>query len=325
MKLPQKGLRLVMPLALLSLASGMLAIVPSVAASASARTPASSGTGWIRLAHLSPNTPAVDVYLYSFGDPSAQVVLKHVSYGTVSPYEAVASGTYTVAMRGAGASPSSSPVLSSSVGVAAGSAYTVAGMGPASGLRLQVLDDKLTSPPGQALVRVIQASLEEHKVTVTDGSQVLARELPFATVTSYRVIAPGERTVDAAGGSDRWAGSVSLSADTIHTLVVLDKPSGLQVVSLEDAAGSHVIPVGAAGTGLGGASVSRASGARHAPGSAPAPGSSAALWLAALAAGALLTVAGSLRLRRLRGTAQPVGTGEPSGTARPAGTASRLR
>src|SRR5690348_153892 len=27
------------------------------------------GSGWLRLAHLSPNTPPVDVYLYSFGNP----------------------------------------------------------------------------------------------------------------------------------------------------------------------------------------------------------------------------------------------------------------
>jgi hypothetical protein len=120
-------------------------------------TPAASAAdqvGWLRLAHLSPNTPAVDVYLYSFGDPSAQIVLKHVAYGTVSPYEQVAAGDYTVAMRGAGASPKSKPVLSTAVDVAAGHAYTVAGMGPASGLRLQVIPDRLTTPPGKALVQV---------------------------------------------------------------------------------------------------------------------------------------------------------------------------
>jgi len=41
--------------------------------------------GWIQLTHLSPNTPPVDVYLYSFGDAKAMLVLKHVAYGTVSP------------------------------------------------------------------------------------------------------------------------------------------------------------------------------------------------------------------------------------------------
>src|SRR5271166_827633 len=72
---------------------------------------ASSGSGWLRLAHLSPNTPAVDVYLYSFKDPNAMIVLHHVAYGTISGYEKVPSGEYTVAMRAAGAPPSSAPVL----------------------------------------------------------------------------------------------------------------------------------------------------------------------------------------------------------------------
>ena len=91
----------------------------------------SGSPGYVRLAHLSPNTPAVDVYLYSFGDSTAQLVLQHVAYGTVSPFEQLAAGEYTVAMRLAGAAPSTPAVLSTTVTVTAGNAYTVAGMGPA--------------------------------------------------------------------------------------------------------------------------------------------------------------------------------------------------
>ena len=69
----------------------------------------------MRLAHLSPNTPAVDVYLYSFGDSSAEQVLHHVGYGVVSAYEPLAAGDYTVAMRAAGAAATTKPVLSASL------------------------------------------------------------------------------------------------------------------------------------------------------------------------------------------------------------------
>ncbi len=110
---------------------------------------ASAGSGWLRLAHLSPNTPAVDVYLYSFHNPKALVVVHHVAYGTISGYQKVPAGEYTVAMRAAGAPASSSPVISTSVNIRPGRAYTVAGMGPAKGLRLQVLHDRLTTPEGQ--------------------------------------------------------------------------------------------------------------------------------------------------------------------------------
>src|ERR1700733_7363415 len=92
------GPRLSLLLGVLVLSSGMLAGAASAASAASA-APAGASVGWIRLAHLSPNTPAVDVYLYSYGDPSAMTVLKAVAYGTVSPYLKVATGEYTVAMR----------------------------------------------------------------------------------------------------------------------------------------------------------------------------------------------------------------------------------
>ena len=72
-------------------------------------------------------------------------------------------------MRNAGAAASSQPVLSTSVTVKAGKAYTVAGMGPESGLRLQVLNDQLTTPSGKSSVRVIQASLKQQTVKVTCG------------------------------------------------------------------------------------------------------------------------------------------------------------
>ena len=104
-------------LMLLATSALLLGIPAAATAYASSAT---TGTGWIRLAHLSPNTPAVDVYLYSFGNPNAMIVLHHVAYGTVSPYESVQAGDYSVAMRATGASPSSQPVLSTSVTIAAG-------------------------------------------------------------------------------------------------------------------------------------------------------------------------------------------------------------
>jgi hypothetical protein len=262
-------------------ASALLLGIPA-AATAFAGS-ATSGTGWIRLAHLSPNTPAVDVYLYSFDDSKAMIVLHHVAYGTVSPYESVRAGDYSVAMRGAGASATSQPVLSTSVTVAAGHAYTVAGMGPESGLRLQVLDDDLTTPTGQALVRVIQASLKQQVVKVTLGSSVLASSLKFGNVSAYQAVSPGTETVTVTGDA---GSSVTLAAGTVHTLVVLDGASGLEVVSLEDASGSGKPPLGGVSTGFGGT-------APHGPGS-PVP------WLVAIGAGSLLALTGGLRLRRNR-------------------------
>jgi hypothetical protein len=273
-------------IARLAAAAGLaLGMVGLAAPAASAHT----GTGWLRLAHLSPNTPAVDVYLYSFGDSSAMVVLKHVTYGTVSGYEKVASGEYTVAMRGAGAASSSKPVLSTTIDVATGKAYTVAGMGPASGLRLQVFTDALTTPKGKSLVRVIQASLQQHKVTVTAAGHALASNLAFADVTPYKAVTAGTWKVHASGGNENTTKSVSLIAGSIHTIVILDDPGHLTIDSLTDAVGSATIPAGAPSTGLGG--------------TAPRPGASLLPWLAIVSAGLLLTAASAIRRRQSRARA----------------------
>ena len=268
---------------LLGAATLSLGTVAGTAAAASASS-MSSGTGWVRCAHLSPNTAPVDIYLYSFGNPKAMDVLRHVPYGDVGMYMKMPAGQYTAAIRKAGASAGTVPVLSASLMVHAGRAYTVAVLGPANALRLQALNDRLTTPHGRSLVRVIQASLKEQQVTVRAGSAALASNLAFGSVTPYGADKPGHWMLHASGGSETWSGMVKLTAGSIHTLVVLDSSSGLKVTNLMDAAGSAMMPEGGVDTGLGGT----------APGQAPSP----LPWLAGLATGLLLVAAAAVRLYR---------------------------
>ena len=278
------GLAMLLGAATLSL--GTLAGT-AVTASASSMP---SGMGWVRCAHLSPNTAPVDIYMYSFGDPMAMDVLRHVPYGEVGMYMKMPAGEYSAAIRPAGAPASTTPVISASFMVRAGRAYTVAAIGPARGLRLQALNDQLTTPHGKSMVRVIQASLKEHQVTVRTGSETLASNLHFASVTPYGADKPGRWMVHAAGDSETWSGNVKLTAGSIHTLVVLDSASGLKVADLLDAAGSGMMPHGGVATGLGGT----------APGPAPSP----LPLLAGLAGGLLVTAAAAIRLRRSRAVAR---------------------
>jgi hypothetical protein len=262
------------------------------AASKASAVPAVSQDGWVRIAHLSPKAPAMDIYLYPFGDPGDPVVLRDVSYGNVSAYLAVSPGQYTVAMRGFGAPASSTPALTSSFMVTARTAFTVAALGPDPGLRVEVLKDQMTAPTGHALIRVMQASLKEHTVTVSYGSDVLARQLAFGLATSYTAVSPGAQTVRFTAPGEHAAMPVKLAADTVHTIVVLDSSSGLRVDNLTDAVGSQIMPAGGVNTGFGG--------------TAPKPPANPAPWLLTIAAGTLLTAAGFARLRRPR-RAQPHG------------------
>jgi uncharacterized protein DUF4397 len=268
-----------------ALAVGLLGL--AVPAASAAPVAKSAGVGWLRLAHLSPNTPAVDVYLYSFGNPSAEVVLHHVAYGAVSPYQQVAAGQYTVAMRGAGAAAGTKPVLSTSVDVAAGHAYTVAGMGPNSGLRLQVIPDRLTTPKGKVLVRVIQASMHQERVSITLNGRDIARKLAFSDVSHYATVKPGVLRVHVAGASSAVSKTVDLTGGSIHTLVVLDaSATKLGIDDLTDAQGSKVDPVGAAQTGFGG--------------TAPRPGAPLLPWVAAGAIGLVAALGGGMLVSRRR-------------------------
>jgi hypothetical protein len=168
--------------------------------------------------------------------------------------------------------------------VKADHAYTVAGMGPESGLRLQVLDDQLTTPTGKSVMRVIQASLKQQTVKFTCGGQTIVPKATFASVSSYTAIPAKTWTMQAIGSSDNWTGSFDMAPGTVHTMVVLDGATGLEVVNLEDAAGAGKPPVGGVTTGFGGT-------AGHGPGS-PVP------WLALIGAGSLIALTGGFRLRR---------------------------
>jgi hypothetical protein len=280
------GRRLVLISAVTALLGGPVVATASAASAAGAGSAAGTGQGWVRCADLSPGTPE-DVYLYPFGDPSHPTVLMHQGYGSVSEYMPLSAGQYTVAMRPPGASASSPPTVSTSFMVSAGSNYTVASIGPASSRRLKVLNDEMAAAAGsQALVRVIQASVKQPQVTVSVGSNVLARELGFGSASSYQSVQPGSPTVTFSAQGGHAAMAVKLKAGSVHTLVVLDGSSGLRIDSLTDAAGSMDRPRGGAATGFGGM--------------APKPGPGLVPWLGTLAGGLLLAVAGGFGLRRSR-------------------------
>ena len=154
-------------------------------------------------------------------------------------------------MRGFGAPASSKPALTTSFMVGAGAAYTLAALGPDPGLRTEVLKDQITTPAGKAVVRVLQASLKQHRVTVSYGPDVLARQLAFGAATSYAAVSPGAQTVRFAAPGQHAAMPVTLPAGTVHTIVVLDDSSGLKVDAVTDAAGGQIMPKGAVSAGFG--------------------------------------------------------------------------
>ncbi len=212
--------------------------------------------GFLRLAHLSPDTPAVDVYVDSVADPDAGIVLEGVGYGTVSEYQDVPAGTYTVAMRTAGAGADTPAVLSTTVDIAAGSARTVAGLGYFAALGLKVLDDDLTPPPaGSARMRVVAAAPSAGALDVSlTGGESVASGVEFAAATNYLEVPGGSTslrvTPQGAAATDL---PLDLAAGSVYSVLVLDAPEGgLKLMPLLDAAGTGAMPVGGVAAGAGG-------------------------------------------------------------------------
>lgn len=213
----------------------------------------------IRAAHFSPTTPGVDVYLSPFsGGGSRTVWLTKVTYGTVSPYQSLSPGVYTVAMRPAGASPSTRPMLTWTLNARSGGAYTVAGVGAGSAVRGVVIPDDLSAPPaGQGRVRVIQAASRAPVATVSATSgAVIAQQARFATVTSYAALPAGTWDVKAVSRSMPSVvatSPVKVQSGQNTSILLLDaKSSGITLRTLLDSSSSGVMPSSAVPAGAGG-------------------------------------------------------------------------
>ncbi len=238
-------------------------LVAASAALAPAAAAAAEEEGLFRLAHLSPDTPAGDVYVDSVSDPDVQLTFPGVEYGMVSDYQEVPAGTYTISMLPVGSPPDAQPILSATVDVLPGSARTVAGLGTFADLGLDVLEDDLTLPPDdQARVLVIAAAADAESLDVTtDDGTVVASDLPFATATDHVDVPGGPATLTVTPDDGPAVQlPVDLAAGSVYTLLVLDDGAGgLTVQRALDAAGSGTVPVGGVQTGAGGAADGTAS------------------------------------------------------------------
>jgi hypothetical protein len=217
--------------------------------------------GFVRLAHLSPDTPNVDVYLDSASGQVKEQVFRGVGYGIMSGYLKLPVGEYAVSMRASkpGGSTKSDPVLlTTDVDVQAGQAYTVAGVGQHVDLGLKIFHDDLSSPMnGEAKVRIIQASIKEPNLNVklTDG-ETIGSHVSFATTTAYRQVHSGSFSilVSPSSGGTTTKLHVTLKPDSVYSLLILDGKTTLEPDLKVDATRQGDVPAGAVQTGLGGAS-----------------------------------------------------------------------
>lgn len=233
------------------------AVVPPTIASAGAAA-APGQTAFVRAAHLSPDTAAVDVYLTAFSGGTKTLWLSDVGYGDISNYRRMAPGQYAVSMRKHGAAPSSAPALTWTIELRSGRAYTAAAIGEQDKLHGVILMDTLAPPPaGSGLVRVIEASSHAGHVALSAvGGPVLCKDCAFGETTGYVTVRAGRWTVVARSrthGSLTSSVDVSINSQSIVSLVVLDSSvGGVVLKSLVDAKGAANPPQGPIPAGGGG-------------------------------------------------------------------------
>jgi hypothetical protein len=175
-------------------------------------TTTAAGTASLRVAHLSPNAPNVDVYV----DGSA--VLEDVAFGTVSGYLDAPAGDREVEITAAG--DADTVVFSGAVPVEADTAYTVAAVGEIGDdadepFEPLVLTDDNSDPGGDtARVRLVHASPDAPAVDVTVASSgdALYDGVEFGD-SGYVEVPAGDYTLEIRGDTESNDGDVVADFD----------------------------------------------------------------------------------------------------------------
>jgi hypothetical protein len=213
----------------------------------------------LRIAHLSSDTPAVDVAVAALPVDGAALIdpgpdlARGLGYGDVGQFHELPAGAYAISLRPAGTDRSTPPALTARVDLPADGARTVAITGTFADLSLVVLPDDLTSPPaGSARVRVLSAAGDTVDVGLAGGAP-LAAGLHAGDAAPPAVVPAGPATLRVENADADLL--VEFAAGSVVTVVVLDRPDGsLALRVVLDAAAPARVPTGAveAGSGPGG-------------------------------------------------------------------------
>jgi hypothetical protein len=191
----------------------------------------------VRVAHLSPDAPAVDVLV------NGQRAITNLAFKEVTPYLGLPTGTVRVQVVPAG--QMGPVVIDATLDLKEGVYYTVAATGFLSGIRPQVYTDGLAGffpRAGYARIRVVHTSPDAPAVDVAvKGGPVLFGNLPFPRASGYLAVPEGtydlEVRVAGTGTVALPLPGVRLEGGKIYTVFAVGSVSAgtLTVVAVVDA------------------------------------------------------------------------------------------
>ncbi len=236
------------------LAAAALLLVALTPVTAEAATAPGPGVGWIRVGHLSPKVPPVDIYFAPFGQ-AEKVVIRKAGYGAVTPYSSLDPGKYTLSMRPADAASSTPPALSATIEIAERSAYSllVFTNGPGNTLKGTLVTDDLTAPAaGKGRLRIVEGSAAIAPVSVDGPGVLLAKDAPYGFTSPYVDVPEGRWPLQLRSGSQKAGPEVDVKAGSSTTVLVLENNGVLKANPISDGASLPEPPKLGVETGGGG-------------------------------------------------------------------------
>ncbi len=170
----------------------LLAAISLVATLLLAVPPASAANGigfaWIRVAHASPDAPAVDIWV------NDQVVVSDLAFAEVTPYLHVPAGDYNIKVTPTGAT--TPVVIDADVTLEKGVSYTVAAADMLASITPLVFEDDNGIPgPGLAKVNFTHLSPDAPNVDIWVDGAVAITDLAFKEASPYLEVPAGTYNV----------------------------------------------------------------------------------------------------------------------------------
>ncbi|MFC0522000.1 DUF4397 domain-containing protein [Pontibacillus salicampi] len=201
----------------------------------------------VRVLHASPDAPAVDVYV------DGNAVVEGAEFKASTDYLKLGSGEHNVEIYAAGTKGEQDPVISQSLTVEAGMAYTVAAINKLDNLELKVVQDSMSVTEGMTKVRVGHLSPDAPTVNVglMDGKDLFSGA-SFPMVTDYKELEPSTydleiRTEDGTQVLD--LSGTTLEKNTVYSVFAVNTADNLEVLVLKD---YTLMPDSMPQTGMGG-------------------------------------------------------------------------
>ncbi len=196
-------------------------------AAAQTAQPTAVDAGFIRIAHLAADAPAVDIYAGNGTTPIAT----NLKFGDVTEFVALPTSLSGFTARAAGSPATSSPVAQANYGVKSNGSniLVVVGLQENKSLAIEPITVVRTDAKGKARVRVISTVSGGPNLSVANKQGVqFSQNQKFLDVSAYQDVEPGTYSFSVTDGTGKTYATVDVTvgANEIVELFVAGRTQG---------------------------------------------------------------------------------------------------